>query len=272
MYQDLTPAEALMVLHGPKTKPSEAIKVTLLSLFAQGVLRHVTLSKPGLFGRREVAGVVTTGIVPRPGGPHVDAIIEVARRNAAKGGNLDGLIDGLRQAFGSGFKRFLTDHVAPGLIARGLIRLRRRSFLGLALAPVVEWTPLGDAERARIAVQVERTPEVQHLLRHDPSQAAALVLALGALIFLMPALLPLYGDIARVMNRPTDGGGGDSSGGTDGASDDGRWWGGDTEIDTAALDSLGTAMVSFDAGFDAASDGGDGGDGGGGDGGGGGGD
>lgn len=270
MYQDLTPAEALLVLHGPETKPSEAVKVTLLSLFAQGVLRHATLSKPGLFGRREVAGVIATGIVPRPGGPHVDAVLEVARRNAANGGNLDGLIDGLRKAFGTGFKRFLQDHVAPGLVARGLIRLRRRSFLGLNLAPVVEWTPAGEAERARIAGQVERAPEVQHLLRHDPAQAAALVLALGGLIFLMPALLPLYGDIARVMNRPTDGGGGDSSGGTDGASDDGRWWGGEAEIDTASLDSLGTAMVSFDAGFDAASD--SGGDGGGGDGGGGGGD
>jgi hypothetical protein len=152
-------------------------------------------------------------------------------------------------------------------------------------------TPAGDAEESRIAADIARARTIPELLRSNPAEAAAIVLAVGGTILLVNELRPFYRQISDVMRPPaapdgsSDSGGGDASlpfwnsrdTGPADSSDavqglDAAGLGGLdlSAFDAGAFDALDAGMASFDAGFDASVDSG-GGDGGGGDGGGGGG-
>jgi hypothetical protein len=185
-----------------------------------------------------------------------------------------------RQAYGSSLNGFNRDFIIPLLLSRGLIEERRVLFLRH-----YKRTPAGDAEESRIAADIARARNIPELLRSNPAEAAAIVLAVGGTILLVSELRPYYRQISEVMRPPgsgadySDSSGGDASPPFWNSSDPGAARSGNAvpgldaasignldlgAFDAGAFDALDAGMASFDAGFDASVGDGGGGDGGGG--------
>jgi hypothetical protein len=263
---DLTPAETLL-LWKPKTASGrDLLKASLLSLVVRGIVRLDAQEVRGMFRTKRVLRVRLASM-PRQSPAHVESLIEVVRAAEADGGTMDDLVRRARRAYGANLDRYRHDHVAPALIAHGLIEQKR-----LLLVRYYRLTPDGAAGQARIGNDVRKARELPELLASDPAQAAVVALGLGGTILLLPELKPYFRKIDRATRDFAGGDGGD--GGVPGfdfglmtAGDDGGLF---ASPDGTAFDAFDAGLASFDAGFDASAGGdGGGGDGGGGDGGGG---
>jgi hypothetical protein len=284
----LSPAESLFLLKPNRTPAREMVKVTLLSLLAQGIVRLEEQVTKRFIGTRKTVHVRLTQR-PVPALPaHAVSLLDQVRAAQADTGSMSDVVKHARQAYGSSLNGFNRDFIIPLLRSRGLIEERRVLFLRH-----YKRTPAGDAEESRIAADITRARRIPELLRSNPAEVAALVLAVGGVILLVNELRPYYRQISEVI-RPRDTGAdySDSSGGDASlplwnSSDPGTAHPGDAiqsldaasfgsldlgVFDAGAFDALDAGMASFDAGFDASvGDGGGGGGDGGGDGGGGGG-
>ena len=281
----LSPAESLFLLKPNRTPARETVKVTLLSLLAQGIVRLEEQVTKRFIGTRKTVYVRLTQR-PVPALPaHAVSLLDQVRAAQADTGSMSDVVKHARQAYGSSLNGFNRDFIIPLLRSRGLIEERRVLFLRH-----YKRTPAGDAEESRTAVDITRARRIPELLRSNPAEVAALVLAVGGVILLVNELRR---QISEVMRPPDTGADySDSSGNPSlplwDSSDPGTVHPGDAiqSLDAAsfgsldlsafgagAFDALDAGMASFDAGFDASvGDGGGGGDGGGDGGGGGGGD
>jgi hypothetical protein len=283
----LSPAESLFLLKPNGTPARETVKVTLLSLLAQGIVRLEEQATKRFFITRKTVYVRPTGTTAPALPAHAASLLDQVRAAQADTGSMPDLVKRARQAYGSSLNGFNRDFIIPRLLTRGLLEERRFLFLRH-----YKRTPAGDAEESRIAADIARARSIPELLHSNPAEAAAIVLAVGGTILLVNELRPFYRQISEVMRPPatadgaSDSGGGDASlplwnsrdGSPADAPDgvhglDAASFGSLdlSAFDAGAFDALDAGMASFDAGFDASVDGG-GGDGGGGDGGGGGGD
>jgi hypothetical protein len=285
----LSPAESLFLLKPNRTPARETVKVTLLSLLAQGLVRLDEQVTKRFIGTRKTVYVRPTRR-PEPALPaHAVSLLDQVRAAQAETGSMSDVVKRARRAYGSSLNGFNRDFIIPQLMTRGLMEARRVLFLRH-----YKRTPAGDAEESRIAADIARARSIPELLRSNPAEAAAIVLAVGGTILLVSELRPFYRQISEAMRPPgggadyADSSGGDASlpfwnssdpeaehpggaaPGLDAASLDGLDL---SAFDAGAFDALDAGMASFDAGFDASvGDGGGGGDGGGDGGGGGGGD
>jgi uncharacterized membrane protein YgcG len=289
----LSPAESLFLLKPNRTPSRETVKVTLLSLLAQGMVRLEEQVTERFIGTRKTVYVRLTGRpVPAALSAHAVSLLDQVRAAQAATGSMSDVVKQARQAYGSSLNGFNRDFIIPRLLSRGLIEDHSVLFLRH-----YKRTPAGDAEESRIAADIARARSVPELLPGNPTEAAAIVLAIGGTILLVSELRPYYRRISEVMRPPRSGADHLDSSGCDAplpfwsASDPGAADPADavqgldaasfgsldlSSFDASAFDALDAGMASFDAGFDASvgdgSGGGGGGDGGGGDGGGGGGD
>jgi hypothetical protein len=281
----LSPAESLFLLKPNRTPARETVKVTLLSLLAQGLVRLEEQVTKRFIGTRKTVYVRPTQR-PVPALPaHAASLLDQVRAAQAYTGSMSDVVTRARQAYGSGLNRFNRDFIIPRLLTRGLIEGRSVLFLRR-----YKRTPAGDAEESRIAADIARARSIPELLRSDPAEAAAIVLAVGSTILLVNELRPYYRQISEAMRTP--GGGADYSDSSGGDGSLPFWSSSDPDtahsgeavpgldaaslgsldlstFDAGAFDALDAGMASFDAGFDASVGDGGGGDGGGGDGGGG---
>jgi hypothetical protein len=154
---------------------------------------------------------------------------------------------------------------APALLSRGLIEEHR-----VLLFRTYKRTTAGDREESRIASDIARARTIPELLRSNPAEVAAIILAVGGTILLVNELRPHYRQISDVMrsqmatDSPDSGGDGlpiwtspDSHptptgdpthhidavglGGFDQSSFD------LSTFDAGAFDALDTGMASFDS-------------------------
>jgi hypothetical protein len=286
----LSPAESLFLLKPNRTPPRETVKVTLLSLLAQGMVRLEEQVTERFIGTRKTVHVRLTGRpVPAALPAHAVSLLDQVRAAQAATGSMPDVVKQARQAYGSSLNGFNRDFIIPRLLSRGLIEDHSVLFVRH-----YKRTPAGDAEESRIAADIARARSIPELLRGNPAEAAAIVLAIGGTILLVSELRPYYRQISEVMRPPGSGGdyldssGGDAPlpfwsapdpgaghpaahradavGGLDAASFGSLDL---SSFDASAFDALDAGMASFDAGFDASVGDGGGGDGGGGDGGGG---
>lgn len=283
----LTPAEALVLLAPEDAPGTDAVKATILALLAQGCLRSETKTVSSFLRRAHPVAFLSPGRpFPAPVPRHVGAVLDVVR--AAGDNAMPKIAEGLVKAFGQKCARFCPEHVLPELIGKRLLERRetseRKKFLGLIPHTVTRVqhirTPSGEAEYARIQQAMAEAHTIPQFLSTDPVRAAAMAAALGALIFLVPELVPYYQQLSAEMQRANvvamaqgaaDGNDSFEFGGNSGNAPELNDLGAALNLDQA-FDSL---SDSLDAAMDAAesSSGGDGGsdggsDGGGGDGGG----
>jgi hypothetical protein len=286
----LSPAESLFLLKPNRTPARETVKVTLLSLLAQGAVRMEEKARRRLFGTKKTVYVRPTAkraALP----PHAAALLDLVHVAQGYSGSMADLVTRAQKAYGTNLNGFNRDFIIPALLSRGLIEEHR-----ILLFRTYKRTPAGDAEETRIASDIARARTIPELMRSNPTEAAAIILAVGGTILLVNELRPYYRQISDVMRAQIPSADSADSGG-DGlpswsSSDshpaqpgdpalhlDGEGLGGFdhttfdlSAFDAGAFDALDTGMASFDSGFDASVSDAGGGDGGGSDSGGGGGD
>lgn len=259
----LSPAEALVLLDPEADQGVQAAKVTFLGLLAEGVLRAEQVK-----GRLTSETRLHIARQPAEVPPHVGAVLDAVRQS--KTGSVYQVTRKLARDTDN-LHRFVPGLVRPRLVQRGLLAARQHQeerkllfvFRRTVTVTTHHPTEQGAREQARLRAMLDEAPAIREALDSNPSRAAAMAAALGPLIVLVPALLPLLGQIAHAMAPAGQSFISDSSG-----SDGG---------DFAWLDGLDSAMAEMDSSLDSAlsdassdSDGG-GSDGGGSDGGGGGG-
>jgi hypothetical protein len=294
----LSPAESLFLLKPNRTPARETVKVTLLSLIAQGAVRIEEQKTRRFFGTKKTVYVRPTAkraALP----PQAAALRDLVQVAQGDSGSMTDLVKRVQRAYGTNLAGFNRDFIVPALRSRGLIEEGRILFF-----KTYKRTPAGDAEESRIAGDIARARTIPELIRSNPAEAAAIILAVGGTILLVGELRPYYRQMSEVMRAQTassdasDSGGDsvplwdstgpsadpahqadpahhldaaglgafDPSSGLDHTSFD------LSAFDAGAFDALDTGMASFDSGFDASVGDAGGGDGGCGDGGGGGGD
>jgi hypothetical protein len=299
----LSPAESLFLLKPNRTPARETVKVTLLSLVAQGAVRMEERETRRFFGKKKTVYVRPTNkraALP----PHAAALRDLVQAAQGDSGSMTDLVKRAQKAFGQNLAGFNRDFIVPALRSRGLVEEGR-----ILLFRTCKRTAAGDAEERRIASDIARARTIPELIRSNPAEAAAIILAVGGTILLVGELRPYYRQMSEVMRTQaassdaSDSGGDstplwDSAGspgpdpahqadpahhldaaglgafdhsGLDHASFDHTSFDLNA-FDAGAFDALDTGMASFDSGFDASVGDAGGGDGGGGDGGGGGGD
>jgi hypothetical protein len=280
----LSPAESLFLLKPNWTPARETVKVTLLSLLAQGAVQMGEKATRRLFGTKKTVYVRPTAKRPR-----------CRRTPLPCSRSMADLVTRAQKAYGTNLNGFNRDFIIPALLSRGLIEDSR-----ILLFRTYKRTPAGDAEETRIASDIARARTIPELIHSNPAEAAAIILAVGGTILLVNELRPYYRQISDVMRAQTASTDSVDSGG-DGlplwsSSDSHPAQPGDPALhldheglgsfdhgtldhatfdlsafDAGAFDALDTGMASFDSGFDTSVSDAGGGDGGGSDGGGGGG-
>lgn len=279
----LTPAEALILLDPVEAPGIDAVKVTVLSLLAQGYLRGGTKAASSMLGRgRQVPTVSPGRPYPAPVPAHVEELLDVVR--TARDPAMPKVAESFVKTFGQKCTLFRTAYVQPLLVSKGLLERReqteKKRVLGLFSRTVTRvWhvrTAAGEAECARIRRSIADARGIPQFLSSDPARAAAMAAALGGLIFLVAELAPYYQQLSMEMARANAGtmnqNSSDSSGGSDSGSGSPTLEPPDFTMAWTVDQTFTSLSDSLDAAMDAAdSSGGDsGGDGGGGDGGGGG--
>jgi hypothetical protein len=290
MATALSPAESLVLLKPNGTPAREAVKVTLLSLLAQGLLRIEEETRKRFLWSQKVACVRPTGRAVRALPSHAASLMQVVQDAQRQGGVMKDLIDRAREAYGTQLEAFKSRFIMRALVGRGLLEEGRTLFF------FRKWnvTASGAAEQKRIESDIARARTIPALLNSNPAEAAAIALAVGGALLLVEELRPHYRQLSEAMRaQSSDGYDGSSSSNGSGSDDSHRHSddrhdhesgspGDNTNLhdaDTHSLDlgsldlgafdvdafaALDAGMSTFDASFDASA----GGDGGGGDGGG----
>lgn len=260
----LLPAEAALLLEPSGFSGGKCLQAGLLTLLGR---EHLLIGdKPGIFGQRTLR-LLDGDDQPLP--PHL-AVIKTAIASHCPGTvyRAPEVVKGLQKAFGSNFRRYIHDKLAPELIARGLLRREEARFLGLF--PYIRYsrTALGEEQVGRLQRLMKEAGGMRKLIRTDPERAVRLAQAAGVLLILSPAARQQIPKLKELMDRRSDGGDGGGYTGI-GGSDDESSNGWEFSVDFGDFSFSSDALDMFD-GFDSVGDftGGDGGgdgDGGGGD-------
>ena len=243
----LGPGEVMALLEPNTVKAREALKLTLMSLLAQGALRFEEVVKKGMLGTKRQK-VFTQA--KRPDTLDAPAAAVLAAVNPLGDGKTMGeVIKRLRKAFGRDFSGFRDKQLLPALLRKGLIETRPERVLLLFTRTRYHLTAAGERERARLEGLIEEARRIPSFLASDPAQAVAIVAGLGAAVLLVEELRPHFDQLGTAM-------------GPDVSAEFGF-----SDFDLSGLDGLDESLSAMDASFDGAADsgGGDGGaDGGGG--------
>jgi len=234
----LSPAEAVVLLQPNVANGLKAIKVTMLQMLSQGLLKLELRDRPGLIG---VKHVPCLRIVREPSGAPYDAraVLDLVNAAQAEGGELKAVVKRASKDWGAAALRFVTELVRPALISRGLLAEKQLLFIR-----TYHPTPAGEAERRRLQADLAQAREIPQLLKTDPARAAAVAAAVGIAILLDDKLTSQFAPLAEAMRvrfPPGDVQSGDASfdiGGFNLGS-----------FDTGAMGSLDAGIASFDAGF-----------------------
>jgi hypothetical protein len=205
---ELSPGEAVVLLALRRSKPRDALKVTLLSLIARGYLLIEQVPRRWrIFGKTAHFRVVRND---PPAAPHEAAVFEAIRHAEARGyGKVWRALSDAQNRFGTDYRHLKYRHIMPELVGRGLVIERVERVLGLFRRTLHALTPGGEVVRAEIERKIEQARRIPELLKTDPKDAAAIALAAGGMIFLVPELKSHYAELGRVVHAESASGGGE---------------------------------------------------------------
>jgi hypothetical protein len=163
MATELSAAEAQVLLKPNRAAAGEAVKVTLLSLLAQGLVRIEEETKKGRFRVRKTVFIRPTDRTARALPPHAVSLLENVRAAQAATGSMQDLVAQVRRAYGSGLEGFKKRFILPALESRGLIQKGRV----LWIFPNYRLTPAGMAEKSRIESDIARARTIPGLPRQQ---------------------------------------------------------------------------------------------------------
>src|SRR5262249_52278876 len=122
MATALSPAEQLLLLKPSGTSGRETIKVTLLWLLAQGLLRIEEETRRRLFWTRKLACVRATGATASSLPPHAASVMQAVRGAQPEGGTVEDVILQARKFYGPQLAEFNSRFIFPTLVGRGFAR------------------------------------------------------------------------------------------------------------------------------------------------------
>ena len=273
---DLAAPESYVLLKGIDDGDSEPFKLAVKELVTRRVLRLIEVEETGVFNRVRRTSVLARGAESRqPAERSLAAVWQLFTRTPVANfhdGTIGISVSDFSRAAGRRYRpvgRYTTEEVLPALVHRGYYALEERRFLGIFGSKRFVLTPAGLAARADLEQRMNagRT-QFAGWVRDDPNQALLYTGFAGSSLLLMPFLFSDVTELHRSQSSDESASGvvpvPMGSVGPESSLDF-------TGLDLAAIDELGTAFATFDAGFDGAAWGGDtggwsGGDGGGGDG------
>ena len=259
----LSPAEAALLLELSSFSGSKCLQAALLTLLGRG---HVELGETGKIFTHRTLRVRDGDGEALP--PHVAAVkhamMAEGRHRILRSNEV---AKALQKAFGSDYRRYVHDKVAPELIARGLLRRKDRKFLGLIPYVKYQRTLSGESRAKRLSELMEELGGMKRLLRENPYRARRLAESAGVLLVLSPAAKAQLPKIKDLLDRGSADGGPSHVAFTDSSDDQSSGWelGVDVGGFSFATDAVGMLDGIGSAGdFTGGDGGGDGGDGGGG--------
>jgi hypothetical protein len=180
----ITPAEATVLLAPATSTSTRCIQAGLLSLLGA---ERIAFEKPSSALKQSALLLNSLG-TPTDSLPRHLAVLEQALLDYGKGRRLvsSEVLHALQKRFGYGFRRYLQDEVAPGLIERNLLIRREGKSFGLFRRVAYERTPRGEALAVplqRLMLAIEKLPS---LLTTDPEQAIRLARSAGVLLVMSP--------------------------------------------------------------------------------------
>jgi hypothetical protein len=194
----LTPAEAFVLLDPKGSSPTEAFKIAFLWLAAQAVLKLTMVERRRLIGKRSVAVV---SLVRQPTelllAREIATIVRRAQPTSI-GIGIDAIAKSAVTVFGDRLLKLKTEILLPSLVARALLNVHTERVLWVFKRLSYRFTAEGEAERRRILIMLGKARRLPFLLRSDPAEAKAVVLAAGAMLLLVPELKPYYRQLAAL--------------------------------------------------------------------------
>ena len=258
----LSPAEAALLLEPSAFSGNKCLQAALLTLLGRG---HVEIGEAGKFSTHRTLRVRDGDGEALP--PHVAAVkhalLAEGRNRVLKASEVAKTLQG---AFGSDYRGYVHDEVAPELIGRGLLRREDRKFLGLIPYAKYLRTLSGESRAKQLTELMDELGGMKRLLRESPYRARQLAESAGVLLVLSPAAKAQLPKIKELLDRGSGDGGSSYVAFTDSSDDGSSGW----ELGVGSFSFAGDAMGMLD-GIGSAGDftggdgGGDGGDGGGGD-------
>jgi hypothetical protein len=257
----LSPAEAALLLDPSSSSGGKCLQAALLALLARD---HIRIGETDGFFKYRTMLVRDGDGEALP--PHLSVVKHVlmaeGRHRVLKSNEVAAA---LHKAFGSNYRRYVHDKLAPGLISRGLITREDRKWLGLIPYVKYERTAEGERRNAKVAALMDELSDMKQLVRHEPDRARRLAEAAGVLLVLSPAARAQAAKLEEMVRRQDTGSdGGGTTGGTyaERADEDSSGW--ELGVDIGNF-SFGTDAFAMLDGVSSVGDftGGDGGDGGG---------
>ena len=193
----LSPAESLFLLKPNRTPARETVKVTLLSLLAQGMVRMEEQQTRRLLRKEEnrlLCARAQRAALP----PHAAALLDLVRAAQDDTGSMADFVKRAQKAYGTNLEKFNRDFIVPALLSRGLIEESR----------ILLFRPTNARRRAmpRRAGSRATSPAPApspSCIHSNPAEAAAIILAVGSTILLVNELRPYYRQISEVMRAQT---------------------------------------------------------------------
>lgn len=194
----LTPAEAVFLLEPKASAASHCLQAALLNLLDAGLIAV----EPRKSIWREPCLILRPGQGSAHLPTHVQAV-EQALMDSKAGLRLDRtrVVHALQRSFGYSYGRFVHEHVAPALIARGLVERTDSKWLGLI--PRIHYGRTGAGQALvrplqRLAAALEELPSLIDL---DPDKAIALARSAGALLVISPRARKQIPRLRRLIER-----------------------------------------------------------------------
>jgi len=170
---------ALLVDPHPK-HAIKALRVALVVLAAGG---HIVIDAA-------TGGESFVRVKQAPGAGTPEHLVAVYRvlRDSARSGRLSRAVaqTALVTAFGSGFRRYALDHVAPLLVANGMLNIEATRVLWVFPSQYVRRTPAGDAIAKGLQQHLTELDTLPKLIDDDAARALKLARAAGPLMLLSP--------------------------------------------------------------------------------------
>src|SRR3990170_5323247 len=169
----LLPAEAALLIEPKRSSAGKCLQAALLTLLGRD---HIMIGETrGWFVTRR-----TLRLMPGDGERLPSHLSVLKNALATERGSLlksNEVVQALQKYFGNDYRRYVHDHLAPELIARGLLVREDSRWLGLI--PYVRYrrTPSGEARAAPLLRLIGDTENMKTLIRSDPDRAVELARA-----------------------------------------------------------------------------------------------
>lgn len=203
--EDLTPAEAQLLVEPNKTPAKNVLRTSLLHLAASGHLRSEVQRKRSWLdagGARVARGPAATP-PPEPLRVVLEAVFPPWKTDAPLTPNE--MLHRLQQVFGHDYSRYVTEHLRPLLERRGLVEVEEYTWLRVFRRKRYRHTAAGARLRADIEARLGTAKELAAAVYLDPSRAVALAEGMGGLVLIAEGLRPHLKALGRAASAHPDG-------------------------------------------------------------------